>query len=85
MAASKAPDTVDEYIASCVPSVRRVLREIRATVRRAAPDAQEKISYRIPAFMQKGVLVYFAAFKNHIGMYPPVRDAALKKAVAPSG
>jgi len=50
----------------------------------AAPGAQETISYRIPAFRLNGVLVYFAAFKKHIGFYPPVRgDARLEKAVAP--
>jgi len=53
-------------------------------VRSAAPDAQETISYQIPAFKLDGVLVYFAAFKKHIGFYPPVRgDARLEKAVSP--
>jgi uncharacterized protein YdhG (YjbR/CyaY superfamily) len=53
-------------------------------VRKAAPAAEETISYQIPAFTQDGVLVYFAAFKTHIGLYPPVRgDAAIQKAVAP--
>ena len=60
-----------------------MLRRIRATVRKAAPAAQEKISYRIPCFVQDGVLVYFAAFKNHIGLFPPVRgDAKLKRAAS---
>ena len=53
-------------------------------MRSAAPDAREVISYRMPALKQNGVLVYFAAFKNHIGLYPPVRgDADIAKAVAP--
>jgi uncharacterized protein YdhG (YjbR/CyaY superfamily) len=53
-------------------------------VRAAAPDAQEVISYQMPAFMQNGILIYFAAFKKHIGVYPPVRgNAALEKAAAP--
>ena len=53
-------------------------------MRQAAPDAQETISYRIPAFRQNGILVYFAAFRHHIGFYPPVQgDAALQQAAAP--
>ena len=49
-----------------------------------APDAEEVISYRMPAFKRNGILVYFAAFKNHIGLYPPVSgDEKLLKAVAP--
>jgi uncharacterized protein YdhG (YjbR/CyaY superfamily) len=75
--------TVDAYIAAAAPEARGILERIRATVRAAAPDAQEAISYRMPAFVQGGVLVYFAAFKQHIGLYPPVRgDARLEKAVA---
>ena len=77
--------TVDEYIAPFPPKVRRILKKIRATIRKAAPDAEETISYRIPAYKhKKKVLIYFAAFKNHIGIFPPVKgDAKLKKAVAP--
>jgi uncharacterized protein YdhG (YjbR/CyaY superfamily) len=78
------PICIDEYIASCSPEVRAILERIRSTIRSAAPDARETISYRIPAFTLHGALVYFAAFKNHIGFYPPVRgDARLEKAVAP--
>lgn len=76
--------TVDDYIAGCPADVRPVLARIRETVRKAAPDAEETISYRMPAFKQHGVLLYFAAFRHHIGLYPPVRgDAALVKALAP--
>jgi uncharacterized protein YdhG (YjbR/CyaY superfamily) len=76
--------TIDDYIASCSAQVQPVLERIRQTIRKAAPQAEEIISYRMPAFRQQGILVYFAAFKNHIGMYPPVRgDAALVKALAP--
>ena len=79
-----APANIDDYIAAQVPSVQPILRKIRAIVRDEAPDAQEAISYRIPAFMQGGVLIYFAAFKKHIGIYPPVRgDAALLDVLAP--
>lgn len=80
---SKAPKTIDEYIAAFSPDVQAILRKIRTTIRGAAPDAEETISYRIPAFRQNGILVYFAAFKSHIGLYPPIKaDAALEKAIA---
>jgi uncharacterized protein YdhG (YjbR/CyaY superfamily) len=75
--------TVDDYMAACPPKVRAILSRIRSTVRKAAPDAEERISYRMPSFVQNGALVYYAAFKNHIGLYPPVRgDAKLLKDVA---
>jgi len=85
MATGKSrPETVDAYIAGCAPEVRAVLERIRSTVRAAAPGAEETISYRMPAFAMNGILVYFAAFKRHIGFYPPVSgDAAIEKAVAP--
>ena len=77
-------NTVDEYIAASPPAVQALLREVRRVVRAAAPEAEECLSYRIPAFKQAGVVVYFAAFKGHIGLYPPIRgDAALTAAVAP--
>jgi len=80
---SKTPKTIDEYIAASSPDVQAILEKIRSTIRSAAPDAEETISYRIPAFTQNGVLVYFAAFKNHIGFYPPIKaDAALANAIA---
>lgn len=75
---SNAPEAVDAYIAGFPLEVQAVLEQLRATVRKAAPAAQERISYRMPAFFQDGVLVYFAAFKKHIGLYPPVRDLPLK-------
>jgi uncharacterized protein YdhG (YjbR/CyaY superfamily) len=79
----KRPGNIDEYISGFSPDVQEILQTIRATIRTAAPFAEETISYRIPAFMQDGVLVYFAAFKNHIGLYPPVKgDAALMKAIS---
>jgi uncharacterized protein YdhG (YjbR/CyaY superfamily) len=78
-----APKNMDEYIAACAPDVRAILKRIRLTVRNAVPDAQETISYRMPTFTLHGVLVHFAAFRKHIGLYPPVRgDAKLKKAIA---
>ena len=77
------PTPVDEYIADFPPAMRKILREVRATIRKAAPGAEETISYRIPTFKLDGrTVVHFAGFKNHIGMYPPVKDATLKKAAA---
>jgi len=61
--------TVDEYIASFPEEAQAKLRELRAGIRAAAPDAGEKISYQMPTFYLKGNLVYFAAWKKHIGFY----------------
>jgi uncharacterized protein YdhG (YjbR/CyaY superfamily) len=76
------PKTIDDYIASAPEQVRPVLESIRATIRKAAPKAEERISYRIPAFFLEEVLVYFAAFQKHIGFYPPVRDPSLSALLA---
>ena|SRR5947209_20277315 len=73
MAGQSVPATIGEYIAAFPPRVQSILKKIRSTIRKAAPEAEEKISYRMPAFVQDGILVYFAAFKSHIGIYPPVR------------
>ena len=82
-ASSTVPKTVDDYISGFSQEVQVVLRRIREVVRAAAPDAQEAISYRMPAFLQNGVLLYFAAFRSHIGLYPPVRgDARIEEALA---
>ena len=62
--------SIDEYIASFPADTRKILEELRATIKAAAPGAEEKISYQMPAFALKGNLVYFAAFKDHIGFYP---------------
>ena len=85
MAAARAkPQSVDQYIAACPPEARAILRKLRSTIKRAAPpEAEEIISYRMPAFKLHGILIYFAAFKNHIGIFPPIRgDAKLEGAVA---
>ena len=75
---------IDAYIEQFSPKVRGILKKIRQTIRRAAPDAEEVISYQMPAFRQEGMLIYFAAFKKHIGIFPPVRgDARLVKAAKP--
>ncbi len=80
----KTAENIDEYISAFSPEVRTVLRRIRLTIRRNAPEAQELISYRMPAFRSNGILLYFAAFKDHIGLFPPVSgDASLQKALSP--
>jgi uncharacterized protein YdhG (YjbR/CyaY superfamily) len=65
-----APTTIDEYIAGFPPEVQTILQKIRLTIKKAAPDAAETISYQMPTFTLHGNLVHFAAFKNHIGFYP---------------
>ena len=77
------PTDVDRYIATFPKDVQALLKKVRRTIRAAAPKATEVISYNIPAYRQNGMLVYFAGFKSHIGLYPPVRgNAALGKAAA---
>src|ERR1044072_8136887 len=81
---SQPPKTIDEYIATSPPDVQPVLQRIRATIRKAVPDAQETISYRMPTFKRYGVVLHFAALKEHIGVYPPLRGAAeLMKKLSP--
>ena len=65
-----APRNVDEYIASFPPDIQEILEEIRTTIRKAAPAAEESISYRIPTLKLNGPLIYYAAHKAHIGLYP---------------
>ena len=64
------PRTIDEYIAGFPDDIQDRLQKIRMTIRKAAPQAEEKISYQIPTFALNGNLVHFAAFKNHIGFFP---------------
>jgi uncharacterized protein YdhG (YjbR/CyaY superfamily) len=79
-----APKDIDEYIAGFSPEVQAILEKIRLTIRQAAPEAEEKISYKMPAFTLDGMLIYFAAFKKHVGIYPPVQgDEKLRKQTAP--
>lgn len=66
----KEPVNIDEYIAGCPVEHQETLRKIRLTIRQAAPDATEKISYQMPSFHLHGILVYFALFKKHIGFFP---------------
>ena len=75
------PKDIDEYIAGFPKETQKILEQIRATIKKAAPGAEETISYAIPAFTLKGrYLVYFAGYKNHISLYPAPRgNEAFKK------
>src|SRR5437868_3516734 len=74
---------IDGYISQFPADVEAVLQKVRETISHAAPEATETISYQMPAFKHYGILVYFAAWKKHIGLYPPISgDTALEKAVA---
>ncbi len=64
------PNNIDEYIAGFPRSTQELLEQLRETIRKAAPDAEEVISYQMPAFKFHGILVYFAGHTNHIGFYP---------------
>lgn len=78
------PDPIDAYIAACEPEVRAILERIRRTIRAAAPEATEVISYGMPTFRGARVLLHYGAFRQHIGLFPPVSgDPAIEKALAP--
>jgi len=64
------PTTIDEYIAQFPEDVQHILIKVRGVIRESAPGAIEKISYQMPAFYLKGMLVWFAGYKHHIGFYP---------------
>ncbi len=75
-----APRTIDEYIAGFPRDVQALLKKVRATIRKAAPDAVEAIKYRMPTFVLNGNLVHFAGFQKHIGFYPvPTGIEAFKR------
>ncbi len=61
---------IDEYIASFPENVQVLLKELRSIIKQAAPAAEEIISYKMPAYRQESMLVYFAGYKNHVGLYP---------------
>lgn len=86
-AAGPAPASIDEYIAGFPDDVQPVLRQVRATIRDAAPDARETISYQIPTFVLDGrPLIYFAGFKKHVSVYPaPVGSAEFADEMAVYG
>ena len=77
------PKDVDEYIAGFPEAIQKTLKRIRATIKKTVPKAEETIKYGIPAYVFHGNLVYFAAYKNHIGFYPvPAGNAELKKEIS---
>lgn len=80
----KTPKSFDDYLERFPKDVQQRLQKLRQTVKKAAPQAEEKISYGIPAFTLNGMLVWFAAFKNHVGFYPRTSAiAAFKKELSP--
>lgn len=82
---SQRLETTDEYIAGFPEDVQKILEKVRQTIKQAAPDAEETISYQMPTFKQNGsYVVYFAAFKKHLGLYPtPEGIEAFKDELAP--
>lgn len=64
------PKSIDEYILQYPQEIQEILRTLRKVIKESAPNAEEKISYRMPTFVLNGNLVHFAAYKNHIGFYP---------------
>jgi uncharacterized protein YdhG (YjbR/CyaY superfamily) len=76
--------TIEEYISASPQDVQSTLQQLRNVIHKAAPEAQEVISYSMPAFKQNGILVYFAAFKDHIGFFPTSSGvAAFQKELSP--
>ena len=76
--------TMDEYISTFPEDVQRILRELRQTIKEAAPEAEETINHQMPTFTLNGNLVHFAAFKHHIGFYPtPSGIEAFEKELSP--
>ena len=67
---SKKYNSVKEYISDFKPEVNKILKKIRLVIEKAAPEAQELISYNMPTYKLHGNLIHFAAFKSHIGLYP---------------
>lgn len=67
---SRSPNTIDEYIVGFPRHVQESLKQVRTSIKKVAPDAEEAIKYQIPTFVLNGNLVHFGAFKNHIGFYP---------------
>src|SRR5438105_2654877 len=77
------PKDIDGYISQFPANVQAILEQVRETIRQSAPAAKEVISYTMPAFKKHGILVYFAAWQKHVGLYPPISgDKTLEKAIA---
>lgn len=78
-----APSSIDEYISGFPGDVQAILGRIRTTIKKAAPGAQEAMRYQMPTFIRKGNLISFAAYKQHIGLYPaPTGTQQFSKALA---
>src|SRR5271166_856636 len=83
MAKPKKAEDIDGYISQFPADVQAILQKVRSTISCAAPEAKETISYMMPAFKLHGILVYFAAWEKHIGMYPPISgNKTLERAIA---
>jgi uncharacterized protein YdhG (YjbR/CyaY superfamily) len=77
-------ETIDQYVANYPPEIQDILEKIRGVIQQAAPEATEKIGYQMPTFVLHGNLVHFAAYKNHIGLYPtPSGIEAFKQQLSP--
>ena len=74
--------SIDEYIENSAPEAQAILRKIRTVIGKAVPRAEETISYNMPAFKEHRTFIYFAAFKKHIGLYPPLQNAELRERLA---
>ena len=82
--AQTVPSNIDEYIAQFPAEVQALLQKVRSTIREAAPDAKETINYQMPTFTLNGNLVHFAAFRDHIGLYPtPSGTETFKQELSP--
>lgn len=80
------PESVEDYIAGFPPAVRSILRKMRATIRKAAPEAEERISWGMPSYALGGILTSFAAFEKHVSLFPgPDGIEKFKKELAPYG
>jgi uncharacterized protein YdhG (YjbR/CyaY superfamily) len=82
MKSAATPTTVDEYISAFPADIQKVLQKVRETIRKVAPTARERISYNLPTFSLDKDIIHFGAFKEHIGLYPPVRDPELQGRIA---
>ena len=77
-----AVGTVDAYIRAFPADVQALLESIRVAARAAAPQAEERLSYRMPSLFQHGVLLHYAAYRQHIGLFPPVTEPVLREKAA---
>ncbi len=77
-----APQSVEAYIDDQAPERREILLKVRRTVLEAVPGGEERISYCMPAVFKDGVVVYYAAFKQHLGLFPPVSDPKVRAKVS---